>query len=85
LRVGIRIRGRVPVRAGAQLQDASGRVVGIITSGGFGPSLDAPVAMGYVERALATPGTVLGVTIRNVEHIVDVAALPFVPHGCKKS
>ena len=84
-RVGIRIRGRVPVRAGADLHDHSGRVVGVITSGGFGPSLDAPVAMGYVECALAVPGTVLAVTIRNAEHLVDVAALPLVPHRYKKS
>ncbi len=84
-RVGIRIRGRVPVRASAELHDDSGRVVGVITSGGFGPSLDAPVAMGYVERALAVPGSVLAVTIRNAEHRVDVVALPFVPHRYKKS
>ena len=84
-RVGVRIRGRVPVRAGADLHDDSGRVVGVITSGGFGPSLDAPVAMGYVEAAQAVPGTVLAVTIRNAEHLVDVAALPFVPHRYKKS
>ena len=84
-RVGIRIRGRVPVRAGAQLHDSAGRVVGSITSGGFGPSIDAPVAMGYVESALAAPGTCLAVTIRNTEHLVDVVALPFVPHRYKKT
>ncbi len=85
MRVGIRIRSRVPVRAGAELHDTAGRAVGTITSGGFGPSLDAPVAMAYVERALAVPGTSLAVTIRNTEHIVDVVALPFVPHRYKKS
>ena len=85
LRVGIRIRGRVPVRAGAEIHDRAGRVVGVITSGGFGPSLEAPVAMAYVERALSAPGTALAVTIRHVEHPVDVVALPFVEHRYKKS
>ncbi len=84
-RVGIRIRSRVPVRAGAPLHDHAGRTVGVITSGGFGPSLDAPVAMGYVESALAAPGSVLAVTIRDNEHLVDVVTLPFVPHRYKKN
>ncbi len=84
LRVGVRTRGRIPVRAGAALYDGAGRGVGHITSGGFGPTLDAPIAMGYVERALASPGTVLSVVIRAVEHTVDVVALPFVAHRYKK-
>ena len=85
VRVGVRTRGRIPVRAGAELLDATGRRVGHITSGGFGPTLDAPVAMGYVERALASPGTVLSVVIREIEHPVDIVALPFVPHRYKKT
>jgi len=84
-RVGLRMRGRVPVRAGAALHDSTGSAVGTVTSGGFGPSLDAPVAMGYVATARAAPGTELVVTIRNAEHVVDVVALPFVPHRYKKS
>ena len=85
VRVGVRTRGRIPVRAGAQLHDGTGRWVGHITSGGFGPTLDAPVAMGYVERALASLGTVLSVVIREVEHPVDIVALPFVAHRYKKT
>ncbi|MCC6707798.1 MAG: glycine cleavage system aminomethyltransferase GcvT [Gammaproteobacteria bacterium] len=85
VRVGLRMRGRIPVRAGAELLDGPGRVVGRVTSGGFGPSLDAPVAMGYVERALAPAGTALNVTIRDTRHEVEVVALPFVPHRYKKS
>jgi aminomethyltransferase len=84
-RVGLAMRGRVPVRAGAELHDASGHVVGRVTSGGFGPTLDAPVAMGYVERTLATPGTTLAVTIRDTRHELDVVALPFVPHRYKRT
>ncbi|MBX9607721.1 MAG: glycine cleavage system aminomethyltransferase GcvT [Gammaproteobacteria bacterium] len=79
-RVGLRVQGRVPVRAGAELCDADGQACGVVTSGGFGPSLDAPIAMGYVRTALATPGTRLTVAIRNTEHVVEVQALPFVPH-----
>ena len=85
LRVGLRARGRVPVRAGAVLHDGEGRAVGKVTSGGFGPSLDAPVAMGYVERGAAALGTVLEVSIRNRQHAVDVVALPFVAHRYKKT
>ena len=78
--MGLRVQGRVPVRAGAELFDAEGRSCGVVTSGGFGPSLDAPIAMGYVRAALATPGTRLSVAIRNTEYAVEVQALPFVPH-----
>ena len=85
VRVGVRTRGRIPVRAGAALFDGARRPVGRITSGGFGPSLDAPIAMGYVERASASPGTVLSVVIRDIAHTVDVVALPFVAHRYKKT
>ena len=52
-RVGLRPEGRAPAREGTEIADKSGRVVGQVTSGGFGPSLNAPVAMGYVETAFA--------------------------------
>ncbi|ATE59596.1 glycine cleavage system aminomethyltransferase GcvT [Thauera sinica] len=78
-RVGLLPRERVPVREGADVVDADGRVVGTVTSGGFGPTLGAPVAMGYVETALATPGTRLGAIVRGKTVPVDVAKMPFVP------
>lgn len=78
-RVGLRPNARVPVREGTELVDASGRKVGIVTSGGFGPTLEAPVAMGYVETALAKPGTALSAMVRGKAVPVEVATTPFVP------
>ncbi len=77
-RVGIRPQGRAPVREGAPLTDASGRTVGRITSGVFGPTVGGPVAMGYVETPLATAGTQLSATVRGKALPVVVAKLPFV-------
>lgn len=79
IRVGLRPCDRIPFRAGVVLSHA-GRVVGKVTSGGFGASLNLPIAMGYVERATAAIGTRLTVAIRDREHAADVVTLPFVPH-----
>ena len=77
-RVGLRPNSRVPVREGAELVDEGGRVVGVVTSGGFGPTLEAPVAMGYVETALAKPGTTLSALVRGKPVPVEVVKTPFV-------
>ncbi|MFQ5346458.1 MAG: glycine cleavage system aminomethyltransferase GcvT [Rhodothalassiaceae bacterium] len=80
-RVGIRPADRTIAREGTPVRDATGaRVVGRVTSGGFGPSVDGPIAMGYVETALAEPGTGLMLEIRGKLRPAAVAALPFVPH-----
>ncbi len=79
-RVGLRPEGRAPVREGTALQDADGRAVGRVTSGGFGPSYGGPVAMGYVETALAKPGTELRALVRGKPQPVTVDKLPFVQH-----
>lgn len=78
-RVGIRPEGRAPVREGAELIDSDGRTVGRITSGGFGPTAGGPVAMGYVETALAKPETALQAVVRGKPQPVRVAKMPFVP------
>ena len=78
-RVGLRPNGRVPVRDGSELVDAGGKRVGVVTSGGFGPTLGAPIAMGYVETALAKPGTQLSAMVRDRPIPVEVASTPFVP------
>jgi aminomethyltransferase len=78
--VGVRPEGRAPVRAHAEIQDRSGRRIGEITSGGFGPTANGPVAMGYVDSANAAPGTDLQVIVRDKALPAKVAALPFVPH-----
>jgi len=82
--VGLRPEGRVPARHGAQICDAAGEVVGTITSGGFGPSVGAPVAMGYVERALAEIDTQLMLSVRGKLYPATVSALPFVPNNYKR-
>jgi aminomethyltransferase len=79
-RVGLRPEGRAPVRAGAPLYvdaDASAPV-GSVTSGGFGPSLNAPIAMGYLPTALAAPGTTVFAELRGKRLPVTVTDLPFI-------
>lgn len=80
LRVGIRPLGRAPARAHTPIADAHGTIVGEVTSGGFAPSLDAPVAMGYVPAPLAAPGTGLTLMVRGKPLPATVVPLPFVPH-----
>ncbi len=74
------------MRAGAPLfaHETAGEPVGRVTSGGFGPSLGAPVAMGFVPTALAAPGTRLFAELRGARLAATVATLPFVPAGFKR-
>ncbi len=83
-RVGLKPDGRQPVRAGADLTDETGAVVGRVTSGGFGPSAGHPVAMGYVATPLASAGTRVFADVRGAKLPVDVHALPFTPHRYRK-
>ncbi len=78
-RVGLIAQERVPVREHTELQDLSGRRVGEVTSGLLGPTVDQPVAMGYVETALAVTGTRLQALVRGKPVPMVVADLPFVP------
>ncbi|CAN5374831.1 glycine cleavage system aminomethyltransferase GcvT [soil metagenome] len=77
-RVGLQARDKMPVREGAELVDASGKSVGKVTSGGFGPTFGGPVAMGYVDIELAKIGTALQAIVRGKPVPVDVAKTPFV-------
>ena len=79
-RVGFEVDGRQPVREGALALDGEGSEVGRITSGGFSPSLQRPIAMGYVASGLAEPGTALKLEQRGKLFDARVAAMPFVPH-----
>ena len=79
-RVGIRPEGKAPVRAHAELLNADGVQIGEVTSGGFGPSINAPVAMGYVAKRCSTPGTALYALVRNKPLPVTVTPMPFSPH-----
>ncbi|WP_341858605.1 glycine cleavage system aminomethyltransferase GcvT [Qipengyuania sp. GPGPB31] len=78
-RVGISIDGRMPAREGALVYSGDTQV-GRITSGGFSPTLERPIAMGYVDTALAAEGTELEVEVRKKRLPGTVALLPFVPH-----
>lgn len=80
-RVGLRPEGRAPVREGASLLDEQGEPVGRVTSGGFGPSVEAPVAMGYLPAGLAKPGTTVSASVRNRTIGMEVVKLPFHPHN----
>jgi aminomethyltransferase len=83
-RVGILPEGRAPAREGAEIADKQGRVIGKITSGGFGPSLNAPVAMGYVENAFAADGTAVDLMVRGKALAATVAPMPFVPNNYRR-
>jgi len=83
-RVGLRPEGRAPAREGAEIADKSGRVIGHVTSGGFGPSLNAPVAMGYVENQFSARGTKLDLLVRGKAMPAEVVAMPFVPNRYKR-
>jgi aminomethyltransferase len=78
-RVGVRPDGRAPAREGTAVVDAAGNPVGQVTSGGFGPSVGAPIAMGYVDAAHSAEGIALAVVVRDVARPAHVARLPFVP------
>ena len=79
-RVGFDVDGRQPVREGALVLDDEGNEVGRITSGGFSPALERPIAMGYVAAPLAEAGTPLKLAQRSKLFAASVAKLPFVPH-----
>ena len=78
-RVGILPDGRAPAREGAAIVDPAGSALGRVTSGGFGPSVGGPVAIGYVDAAHAAEGTALALVVRDVPRPARVARLPFVP------
>ncbi|HEV2560853.1 MAG TPA: glycine cleavage system aminomethyltransferase GcvT [Rhizomicrobium sp.] len=84
-RVGIRPDGKAPAREGTEVADKTGRIIGKITSGGFGPSVNGPVAMGYVETAFAADGTEIDLLVRGKAMPARVAPMPFAPHRYKRS
>ena len=78
-RVGLLPQERTPVREGAEVVDGEGKVVGTVCSGGFGPTLGAPVAMAYVDTALSALDTELWALVRGKRVAVKVSKMPFVP------
>ena len=85
-RVGLRSKERTPVRAGSALyhDEQSQTPLGKVTSGGFGPTVNAPVAMGYVASAASNPGTTLFAEVRGRRVPVEVGTFPFVPLHYKR-
>jgi aminomethyltransferase len=78
--VGIRPDGRAPAREGAEIHDEGGEPIGFVTSGGFGPTVGGPIALGYVAAAHASPGTPLTLIVRDRPHPAHIVEMPFVPH-----
>jgi aminomethyltransferase len=85
-RVGLKPEGRAPVREGAPLfaDASSNEQIGAITSGGFGPSVSAPVAMGYLPSAQATDGGTVFAELRGARLPLRIAAMPFIPNSYKR-
>jgi len=84
IRVGLLPEGRAPAREGAEIATADGTVVGKVTSGGFGPTLNGPCAMGYVAKEYSAPGTKLDLIVRGKPLPATIAAMPFVPNRYKR-
>ena len=83
-RVGLRPVDKAPAREGAEIT-ADGNAVGAITSGGFGPSINAPIAMGYVETRYANDGTEVALMVRGLPRPARVTPMPFVVHHYKRT
>ena len=79
-RVGLEVEGRQPVREGAMVVDGEGNEVGKVTSGGFSPSLERPIAMAYVPAASGAPGSSVSIAQRGRIFAATVVPMPFVPH-----
>ncbi len=79
-RVGIKPDGRAPAREGAEILSASGEKIGTVTSGGFGPTVNGPIAMGYVASDNAKPGSKVQLVVRGKPLPAEIVSLPFAPH-----
>ncbi|MCC9620743.1 glycine cleavage system aminomethyltransferase GcvT [Thalassospira sp. MA62] len=79
-RVGIKPEGKAPAREHTPVLDPAGNEIGEITSGGFGPTVDGPIAMGYVAIEFAQPGTKVDLMVRGKARPAEIIELPFAPH-----
>jgi aminomethyltransferase len=69
-----------PAREGAEISDETGAIIGVVTSGGFSPSLKQAIALGFVPPPFAAPGAALKVIVRGKAQAAEVVKAPFVPH-----
>lgn len=83
-RVGLKPEGRAPARDGTVITDPAGREIGKVTSGGFGPSVGGPIAMGYVETQSSVPGTKVNLLVRGNAMPAEIVKLPFIPNRFKR-
>jgi aminomethyltransferase len=83
-RVGLRIEGKLPAREGAAIVGSGGETIGRVTSGGFGPTVDAPVAMGYVDAAHAAQGATVAIDVRGRALPTRISPMPFVEHRYRR-
>ena len=79
-RIGLRVSGRAPLRDGAQVLDREQKPVGVVSSGGFSPSLEAPVAMAYLQSPTLAAQGPLHAVVRGAVRELQTCPLPFVPH-----
>ncbi|PTY36062.1 glycine cleavage system protein T [Saccharospirillum sp. MSK14-1] len=84
-RVGLLGQGRAPVREGTELFNADGDKIGVVTSGTFGPSVEAPVAMAYVDTAFSAIDNNIFAEVRGKKLPMTVAKMPFVAPGYVRS
>ncbi len=80
LRVGLLPEGRAPAREGTDIRATDGAPIGKVTSGGFGPTVGGPIAMGYVNRRFSEAGSPVVLVVRGKDLVAKVVPLPFVPH-----
>jgi aminomethyltransferase len=84
-RIGLKPEGRAPIREGVELQNDQGQKIGVVTSGGFAPSLNAPIIMCYVDTAYSSTGTKINAMLRGNGAMVTVVDMPFAPHRYKRA
>ncbi len=85
IRVGLKPQGRAPVREGAEVLSESGDIIGKVTSGGFGPTVGGPVAMGYIDANYPLSGSAVQLSGRRGPEPAQIASLPFTPHNYVRS
>lgn len=84
-RIGLVLEGRQPAREGAEIALKDGTIIGLVRSGGFAPTLQKPIAMGYVEAEQARPGAALDIIVRGKALPATVTAMPFVPNRYRRA
>ena len=83
-RVGLRPESKIIARGGTRILARDGKEIGLVTSGGFGPTVGAPIAMGYIATDFANAGDIVDLVVRGKNNAAHVVAMPFVPHRFRR-